>query len=104
MGDGHFFVILAKKYLKKLGKDIGDNVSFIIHEDPNPLGVEIPEVLQVYLAQESWGSEVFEKITDGKKRALIFSILPIKNIDLQVKKISDFLTQEAQKLQSKKKS
>ncbi|MEM9833953.1 MAG: hypothetical protein AAF944_25200 [Bacteroidota bacterium] len=37
--------IVAIKHLKSLRKALGDPVTFKTFEDPNPLGVEMPEVL-----------------------------------------------------------
>ena len=98
MGDGHFFIILATKHLKKLGKQLGDQVWLEIYEDPNPLGVEVPEVLMVLLAQDEAAKAIYDRITDGKKRSLIYSINRIKNIDLQVERALAFLEIEANKL------
>ncbi len=103
LGDGNFFIIVATKYLKKLGKDLGEMVIFEIYEDPNPLGVEIPKILQVFLEQDEVAKEVFNRITDGKKRSLIYLIKPIKDIDRQIEKISIFLEEEGRKLQKSKK-
>lgn len=86
LGDGNFFIILANARLKQLDKGLGDQVSFEIYEDPNPLGVEVPEVLQVLLAQDEEAQATYDALTDGKKRNLIFTINRVKNIDLQVKK------------------
>ncbi|MEM7574494.1 MAG: DUF1905 domain-containing protein [Bacteroidota bacterium] len=100
-GDGNYFIILATKYLKKMGKELGDEVNFKIYEDPNPLGVAIPEVLAVFLEQDKAAKSIFNRITDGKKRSLIYQIKPIKDVDKQVHKIQTFLTLEAEKLQRK---
>ncbi|MEO0468553.1 MAG: DUF1905 domain-containing protein [Bacteroidota bacterium] len=101
LGDGNFFIIIATKHLKKLGKELGDDITAEIKEDPNPLGVEIPEVLQVLLAQDEYAKSVFDRITDGKKRSLIYTTRTIKDIDKQVQKIMEILEQEAQKLRKK---
>ena len=98
LGDGNFFIIFAGKYLEQLGKKVGSFVHFRIEEDPNPLGVDVPEVLTVLLMQDENLKDIYDKITDGKKRALIFSILKIKDIDKQVQGITDFLLKEQQKL------
>ena len=98
LGDGNYFIIIAGKYLEQLGKKVGSVVNFKIEEDPNPLGVDVPEVLTVLLMQDENLKEIYDQITDGKKRALIFSILKIKNIDRQVKGITDFLAKEKQRL------
>ena len=98
LGDGNFFIIIAGKYLEQLGKKLGSFVHFKIEQDPNPLGVDVPEVLNVLLAQDGNLNEIHDKITDGKKRALIFSILKIKDIDKQIQGIMAFLAKEKQQL------
>ncbi|MEO1214728.1 MAG: DUF1905 domain-containing protein [Bacteroidota bacterium] len=101
LGDGNFFIILSNKNLKKLGLELGDYISFYIEEDPNPLGVAIPEVLEVLLVQDPDAKKIFEAITDGKKRSLIYSIARVKDIDKQVHNIMDFLKAEEMKLRDK---
>jgi hypothetical protein len=98
LGDGNFFIIIAGKLLEQLGKKVGSFVHFRIEEDPNPLGVDVPEVLSVLFTQDENLNAIYDKITDGKKRALIFSILKIKDIDKQVQGITDFLAKEKQQL------
>ncbi|UOY07327.1 DUF1905 domain-containing protein [Muricauda sp. SCSIO 64092] len=98
LGDGNFYIIIAGKYLKKLNKEIGNEVSYKIEEDPDQLGVEIPEVLTVFLGQDLDSKAIFDRLTDGKKRSLIYSFAKIKDIDKQVKIIIDFLNKERHKL------
>jgi hypothetical protein len=100
LGDGNFFIIVANKYFKQLKKELGETVRFKIYEDPNPLGVEEPEVLQVLLEQDSNAKSTYSTLTDGKKRSLIYSIRGIKNVDTQVSKILDFLKAEKAKVAS----
>ncbi|MEM8567479.1 MAG: DUF1905 domain-containing protein [Bacteroidota bacterium] len=94
LGDGNFFIIVAGKYVKKLQKNEGDPVSFEMIEDPNPLGVPMPEVLEVLLAQDEELNRKFEKLTDGKKRSLIYFTTSVKDIDKQVQKALAFLNGE----------
>jgi Domain of unknown function (DUF1905) len=98
LGDGNFFIIIAGKYLEQLNKKAGSYVHFKIQEDPNPLGVDVPEMLTVLLTQDEDLKKIYDQITDGKKRALIFSILKIKDIDKQVQVAIDFLRKEQGKL------
>jgi hypothetical protein len=98
LGDGNFYIIVAGKYLDKLGKELGEEVSFKIEEDPDQLGVEVPEVLTAFLEQDSESKAIYDKLTDGKKRSLIYSFNKIKDIDRQVKIIMDFLSKEKLKL------
>ena len=103
-GDGNFFLILSGRYVKKLKKDIGDSISFEICEHPNPLGVEVPEVLKVLLGQDPDAKAIYDTLTDGRKRTLIFTIARVKNIDIQIQKITDFLLQEKIKQLKKKRA
>ncbi|MCI5056211.1 MAG: DUF1905 domain-containing protein [Flavobacteriales bacterium] len=98
LGDGNFYIIVAGKYLDKLGKELGEEVSFKIEEDPDQLGVEVPEVLTAFLQQDSESKAIYDKLTDGKKRSLIYSFNKIKDTDRQVKIILDFLSKEKLKL------
>jgi len=98
LGDGHFFIIVASKYLKPLGKGLGESITFRIEEDPDQLGVPMPEVLKVFLAQEPSYRVVFEQLTDGKKRSLIYNTVKVKDIDRQVKNIMEFLEKEGRKM------
>lgn len=98
LGDGNFFIIVATKHLEELEKVLGDEVNYKIEKDPDQLGVEMPEVLTVFLSQEPEYKVVFNKLTNGKKRSLIYTFIKIKDIDKQVKNITAFLDKERQKL------
>ena len=65
-------------------KELGDEVTFEIYEDSIRLRVEVTAVLQVFLSQDREAEQVFEQISDGKKRSLIYTIKPIMDIDKQV--------------------
>ncbi|MGY5351130.1 DUF1905 domain-containing protein [Wenyingzhuangia sp. IMCC45533] len=78
LGDGNFYVIIAGKYLEELNKEIGEEVNYRIDEDPDQLGVEMPEVLTVFLEQDADSKVIFDKLTDGKKRSLIYSFVKLK--------------------------
>lgn len=91
LGDGNFFIILGKEKMAKSHSQTNDHVEFNIIEDPNPLGVALPEVLEVFLAQDPMAEKAYNTLTDGKKRSLIFSLMKTKNVDLQVQKIITFL-------------
>ncbi len=84
LGDGNFFIILGTKNLVSIGKNLGDSITFDISEDPNPLGVEMPEVLEALLEQDEELKKIFEGLTMGKKRSVIYSISRIKDIDKQI--------------------
>ncbi len=84
LGDGNFFIILSGKNLEAVNKRLGDKINFELNEDPNPLGVEMPEVLETVLEQDETIKAAFEKLTLGKKRSVIFALGKIKDIDKQI--------------------
>jgi hypothetical protein len=86
LGDGNFFIILSNKNLNTVNKGLGDEVNFELNEDPNPLGVEMPEVLEAILAQDEHIKTIFESLTLGKKRNVIHQLNRIRDIDKQVQK------------------
>jgi len=101
LGNGNFFIIISKKNLAAAGLRVGDVVDFKVLLDPNPLGVGVPEFLTALLAQDQAASHIWENLTDGKKRSLIYSTGKIKNLDLAVEKTIDFLELERRKLKKK---
>lgn len=86
LGDGNFFIILSNKNLQIISKKLGDKIKFELNEDPNPLGVEMPEVLEAILEQDETIKTIFESLTLGKKRNVIHQINKIKDIDKQIQK------------------
>ncbi|MEM6642390.1 MAG: YdeI/OmpD-associated family protein [Bacteroidota bacterium] len=91
LGDGNFFIIVGGPNLKKIGKSLNDPIHFKLTEDPNPLGVEMPEVLQVLLDQDELLKNKFQKLTMGKKRNVIHTISKIKDVDKQVKRAIELI-------------
>ncbi|MCU0322345.1 MAG: YdeI/OmpD-associated family protein [Chitinophagaceae bacterium] len=86
LGDGNFFIILSSKNLQTVDKKLGDKIHYELSEDPNPLGVEIPEVLEVILEQDETVKATFDSLTLGKKRNIIHQINKIKDVDKQIQK------------------
>lgn len=96
--NGEYAVFVNKRDQKKLGIVPGDVASVIIQEHPHPLGVEVPEVLQVLLDQDEESAAIFNGLTDGAKRTLIFRLLRIKkDVDKQVSVILEYLKEAAAK-------
>jgi hypothetical protein len=91
LGDGNFFVIIGSQKMKEIGKKLGDKVRFEIKEDPNPLGVDIPEVLEAVLEQDEELKSIYENLSLGKQRSVIFAIQKIKSIDKQIEGIKKYI-------------
>lgn len=85
-GDGNFFIIISSGNMKIIGKKSGDQIHFEISEDPNPLGIDIPETIKILLEQDIVLKEKFDALTDGKKRGILIQTNKIKDIDKQISK------------------
>ena len=94
-------MMVSKAHMKNLGLMAGEKVAIEIFEDPNPLGVEIPEVLLALLDQDPIVAEVWARMTDGRKRTICHSTKRLKNVDLQVERALEFFAAEQEKQRSK---
>ena len=103
LGDGNFYVLLAQRHIKTLNKNLHDYITFNLEVDTDPLGVDIPEVLAELLQQDSEARNTFNLLAHSRKRTLIHRINRIKNIDIQVRQILDFLEEEAYRMHQRKK-
>ncbi|MGF1637165.1 MAG: YdeI/OmpD-associated family protein [Cyclobacteriaceae bacterium] len=93
LGDGNYFIILSTKNLNTIGKTIGDKIYFELSEDPNPLGVDMPEILEAVLEQDATLKNTFDNLSLGKKRNVIHTINKIKDIDKQIQKITHIINE-----------
>lgn len=91
LGDGNYFIILSGKNLETVGKTLGQKIKFELREDPNPLGVDMPEVLQSLIEHDDVLKIKFEKLSLGKQRNIIHQMNKIKDIDKQVAKTIDLI-------------
>lgn len=102
LGEGAYFILLAKRYIEQLEKVEGNLISYILKVDPHPLGVDIPEVMHELFDQDPEVKTVFKQLRNPRKRTLIHRINRVKNIDLQVRHILDFIEEEAHKIRQRK--
>jgi hypothetical protein len=91
LGDGNFFIIISTKNIKLIGRQLGETIPFELTEDPNPLGIDLPETIEILLEQDIELKNKFDQLTDGKKRSIIVQISKIKNIDKQISKTVELI-------------
>jgi len=96
LGDGNFFIILSSGNLKIVQKQLGDKIHFKLNEDPNPLGVDMPEILDAIIDQDEQLKDIFDSLTLGKKRNIIHQIIKIKDIDKQIQKSIKLINESTQ--------
>lgn len=102
LGDGNFFIILSSSNLKIVQKKLGDRIQFKLNEDPNPLGVDMPEILEAITEQDEHLKAIFDNLTLGKKRNIIHQVNRIKDIDKQIQKSIQLIEASTQPRPKKK--
>ena len=100
-GDGRYFSMIGRSKLEGYSYEMGQSVSVVVYQDPNTLGISLPEVLSLLLEQDDAMKQVWDKLSDGRKRTLCHKLLRINNNDKQVDMASDFLDMEREKLLEK---
>ncbi|MCZ6594335.1 MAG: YdeI/OmpD-associated family protein [Bacteroidetes bacterium] len=83
---GRFLISFGKRYQKELGVSPSDYFELQLIENTSKYGVEMPEEFQAVLDSDLEAFEGFEKLTDGKKRSLIYYILGVKNSQIRIDK------------------
>jgi len=94
------YVFFNLKYINSICQNLNLNKPFASLK--NARGEEILEVLSVLLEQDEDAKATFDKLTDGKKRSLVYTIQRVKDIDRKVEMILEFLHKEREKIQRKK--
>ncbi len=80
------YIMLSKEKIKTLNLEINDEVSVEIFPDKSEFGMEMCEELQEVLFSDPDGNLLFEKLTSGKKRSIIYLISKTKNTQLRIEK------------------
>eukprot|EP00121_Abeoforma_whisleri_P016826 Awhi_evm1s15423 len=101
-GDGNFFIIINQGNFKSLATPLGTDVSVALWENPNKLGVDIPDSVNDILKKKKY-KNLFDLATDGKKRNLLFSVSSIKRYDKQQSKTIQWFDAFEQKLKDDEK-
>lgn len=81
-----YVISFGKRYQKELGVFPSDFFEVQLKEDTSRYGVDVPEAFQAVLDSDPDGAALFELLTDGKKRSLIYFIKRIKREQTQVDK------------------
>ncbi len=82
----YHFIMLSKEKIKTLGLNINDAISVEIIPDKSEYGMEMCEEFQEVLFSDPDGNSLFEKLTPGKKRSIIYLISNTKNSQSKIEK------------------
>ncbi len=84
--DGAYFILINRELRGKLGLEEGDEVEVSLEKDLSEHGMPMPEELQVMLDQEPAAAAVFDLLTPGKKRSLIYLVSKVKSVPSRINK------------------
>jgi hypothetical protein len=80
------YIMLSKDKIKSLNLKINDEILVEIFDDNSEYGMNICEEFQEVLFSDPDGNLLFEKLTSGKKRSIIYLISKVKNPELRIEK------------------
>lgn len=85
--NGAFYMMFGKNYQKELGVFPNDYFQLQFFEDTSKYGVEMPEEMEAVLQTDYDALMIFESLTAGKKRGLIYAIGRCKNSQTRIDKL-----------------
>jgi hypothetical protein len=81
-----YYIMLSKANLQKINAKLGDEIIASFKKDTTPLQFTDCEVLTEVLETDSESKTVWETLTQGNKRSIVYWILNIKNTDKQIER------------------
>ncbi|MFP2994477.1 YdeI/OmpD-associated family protein [Spongiivirga sp. MCCC 1A20706] len=82
----HFFIMFGKNNQKSIGVKKDDTFEVQLVEDTTKYGVEMPEELDAVLLSDYDAFKIFESLTMGKKRSIIYMISRFKTSQMRIDK------------------
>lgn len=87
----YHFIMLGKDKIKTLNLDINDEFLVEIILDESEFGADMSEEFQEVLASDPDGKILFDKLTPGKQRSIIYFISRTKSSHLKIEKTFVFV-------------
>lgn len=79
-------LMFGKRLQKELGVFLNDYFEMQLFEDTSKYGVEMPEELDAVLQTDYEAFEIFESLTPGKQRSIIYTIIRITKTQTRIDK------------------
>ncbi|MEM8508476.1 MAG: YdeI/OmpD-associated family protein [Bacteroidota bacterium] len=83
---GQFMMMFSKNKQQELELLPNDYFTLQLFEDTSKYGVEVPEELEAVLLSDYDAYQIFESLTKGKQRGLIYAIIRIKKSQTRIDK------------------
>ncbi|MEZ4792456.1 MAG: YdeI/OmpD-associated family protein [Gelidibacter sp.] len=81
-----YLMMFGKRYQKELGVFQNDYFEMQLFEDTSKYGVDMPEELDAVFLSDFDAYQIFESLTAGKKRSIIYGITFYKNSQTRIDK------------------
>lgn len=89
-GEGRFYLLLSKKYLKAARLEIGDRV-FVSLRIADPDAVDIPPELQAAIDASAAVGRAWAELTPGKQRGLAYRVASAKRPETRQRRVDEVL-------------
>lgn len=83
---GDFKMMFSKAKQKELDLSLGYEFTIQLFEDTSKYGVEMPEELEAVLMSDYDAYEIFESLTKGKQRSIIYGVIRFKSSQQKIDK------------------
>ena len=83
---GDYSMMFGKRNQKELGVFLNDYFEMQLFEDTSKYGVDVPEELDAVLLSDYDAYKIFESLTPGKQRSIIYTIIRISNSQSRIDK------------------
>jgi len=83
---GDYKLMFSKAKQKELGVSLNDELTVQLFKDNSKYGVEMPEELEAVLISDFEAFEIFENLTPGKQRSIIYFIKRVNGVQKKVDK------------------
>ncbi len=90
MRDGNLFLPIKNEIRKKIGKQEGDKVHIILHEDLLPL--ELPEEWKMCLEDEPDAFKMFRSLSDAEQKHYLDWIYSAKKTETKINRMASAIT------------
>ncbi|MDB4292222.1 YdeI/OmpD-associated family protein [Maribacter sp.] len=84
--NGNYYMMFGKRYQKQLGLFPNDYFQLQFFEDDSKYGVDMPEELDAVFGSDYDAFQIFEALTPGKQRGIIYAIVRYKSTQTRIDK------------------
>ena len=83
---GNFKMMFSKQKQKELNLSLGDEFEMQLFEDTSKYGVDVPEELEEVFLTDYEAFKIFETLTKGKQRSIIYGLKRFKTSQQKIDK------------------